>query len=96
MAKNERIGKALKMSKLSFPKRKHKKRRYAFEDRDFAKKASAIARANRGVRIATTTMRIQKDAVALAQSAWKNRDERVSATSELIREGAKKRLSGLK
>ena len=87
---NNRLGATLKVATKK--KRKRAKSTYYFSDRKNAKKAREKYLKERGRVIATTTMRIHKDAVALAQSAWTNRNERVVATSSVIREAAKKRL----
>lgn len=87
---NDRLAAALKMA--SKPKRKRAKSTYYFADPKNANKAREKWLKERGPKIKTSTMRIQEDAIALAQSAWPKSEERISATSGVIREAAKKRL----
>lgn len=87
---NDRLSAALKVS--AKPKRKRAKSTYYFSNPKNAKAAKDKWLKERGPRIKTTTMRIHKDAVSLAQSAWPMRDERIVETSSVIREAAKKRL----
>ena len=87
---NGRLDAALSVANK--PKRKRAKSTYFFSNPKNAKMATAKWLKERGPKVATATMRIHKDAVALAQSAWKDRNERVIETSGIIREAAKKRL----
>lgn len=87
---NDRLSDALNAAaKIA---KRNKKRHYAFEDRRFASAASRANWEKIGPRVATSTIRVHKDVIPLAQSAWPKSAERIAETSEIIRKAAKKRL----